>query len=229
MQSYSILIAAIIGAVYSQIDKILLGQMLDIQSVGFYTATITICSIWAFFPGALLDSARPIIMELKEKSNDLYIRRIKQLSALIIWLSIVVAIFITFTAKWIVLFLYGSEYVKSVPLLQLYCWTSCFPFLASIRTIWFICERKVKFEMIFEMVAMIIFPILSYIFIHLYGMAGAVWAVLASKLITVIIVPFILKDTREIVLLFKEALFLKNIITKDEIQRIKYYFEKAKC
>ena len=88
--SYHFIISGLAVTFYSQIDKIMIGKFLDTSEVGIYTAAAAIATLWEFVPKALIDSARPLIIELREKDYDKYIRRFQQLLLAITVLSGVV-------------------------------------------------------------------------------------------------------------------------------------------
>lgn len=79
LQSYHLIISTMMAVLYSQMDRVMIGKMMTQTDVGFYTAAATICNMWVFIPQAFANSARPVIMELKDKDSNMYIRRLKQL------------------------------------------------------------------------------------------------------------------------------------------------------
>lgn len=219
-RSYHIIISTIFSSIYLHIDKIILGNTLDAKAVGLYTAAVTVSNIWIIIPGALIDSSRPIIMRLKEEDNRLYLKRLRQISAVIIWLGLLVAIFINIFAKNIIHLLYGSDYIQAVSTLKIYSWAAIFPFLNSIRTIWFICEDKIRFEKLLSLFGLLISPLISYILIIEYGIEGAALSVIFSRMLLTIIIPLLITETKEIVLIYKDAILLKDIISKGDKENI---------
>ena len=74
-QSYHFILSSLIVTIYSQMDKIMIGQMLNDTQVGLYSAAVTICNYWVLIPTAMINSARPTIMKKKGKETRHYIRR----------------------------------------------------------------------------------------------------------------------------------------------------------
>lgn len=60
-QSYHYLIAGLITILYAQVDRIMLGNMLDKASVGYYSAALTISTLWSMIPSALIQSISPVL------------------------------------------------------------------------------------------------------------------------------------------------------------------------
>lgn len=195
-QSYHFILAGIMVAVYAQIDKIMIGQFLNIEEVGYYSVGVTICGIISFIPSAIIDSARPIIIEQKNKNKALYEKRLKQLYSSIIWMSILYGVFITVFAEKIVVILYGKEYLKSILSIRIIIWYISFSYLGAAKNIWLICEGKQRFEKWFTLFGALTNVILNLLLIPIFEIEGAAIATLITQIMTNFVFPAIPKDTR---------------------------------
>ena len=209
--SYNFVISGLMVACYGQMDKIMLGKMLDVTSVGLYSTALYICSLWTFVLNAIMNSANPLIFEAKEKNEDLYKKRILQLYATIIWISFGVAIIFCIFAKPIILILYGEKYLGAITPFRIITWYTAFSFLGSARNSWLVCEGKVKYEKYFAGIGALCNFIMNIIFISLIGINGAAIATLLTQIITNFIVPGIIKDTRENSVFIIKAFLLRGI------------------
>lgn len=211
-QSYPFIISGIMTTVYAQMDKIMIGNMMDQTSVGLYSTAIVITGLWAFIPIAFLDSARPIVMAEKKRSQDSYVRRLKQLYAFIIWLSFAYAVAMTIFSKYVILILYGKAYLASRSALVITVWYCAFSYLGSAKNVWMICENKMKYETVLTFIGMICNIVLNFVLIPLLGIVGAAIATLLTQIITNFLLLFVFKDTRENAVLIYEAIMLKDVI-----------------
>lgn len=227
-ESYHFIISGLMVAIYAQTDKIMIGNMLDSTSVGLYSVAITICGLWAFIPSSIIDSARPIIMELKDTNYYEYIRRLKQLYATIIWLSIIYGIFISCFSKIILLILYGKAYFGAQDALIIAVWYCSFSYLGSAKNIWLICEGKQRYEKWFTLFGALINIFLNLTLIPLFGINGAAIATLCTQILTNFIVPYFIKDTRVSSKYMLDAFLLKGIISKSTILKIIQILKKVK-
>lgn len=216
-QSYPFILSGIMITVYGQMDKIMIGGMLDQTSVGLYSTAIAITGLWSFIPIAFLDSARPIIMEAKNINYDLYIRRLKQLYAFIIWLSILYAFAMCIFSKLIILILYGEAYLGARKALVITVWYCAFSYLGSAKNIWIICEGKMKYEALFTFIGAICNVGLNYFLIPVYGIVGAAFATLITQIITNFVILFFFKETRENGKLILSSFFLRNTINVENV------------
>ena len=121
-QSYHYLIAGLITILYAQVDRIMLGNMLDKASVGYYSAALTISTLWSMIPTALIQSLSPVLYDAAKKDRSLYLRRLRQSYAALFWLNAAYSVFVGLFAHWIVLLLYGKEYLAGTTALRIVVW-----------------------------------------------------------------------------------------------------------
>lgn len=221
-QSAPFIISEIMITVYGHMDKIMIGAMLDQTSVGLYATAVTITGLWNFIPVAFLDSARPVIMEEKLKNEQQYIKRLKQLYAFIIWLSFAYALCMTIVSKYVILILYGKAYLGARDALVIVVWYCAFSYLGAAKNIWIICEKKVKYEMIFTILGAIANISLNFVLIPQWGIVGAAVATLLTQIFTNFIVMALFKETRLNARLIVEAICLKDVI---DVKMLKQRFK----
>ena len=210
-RSYHFILSGLMVTIYSEMDKIMLGQMLSETAVGYYTAATKVSSMWSFVIIALINSSRPLIIASKNKGEDLYIKQNKRLYAAIIWIGIAAGLAITVLAKLIIFILYGQEYLPSVSSLQISAWYTMFAMLGTARGIWIVCEEKSKYVKYYLGIGAIINVVLNYLLIPQFGPGGAAAATLATQIFTSVLAPAIFKETRVYTKYVLEAFVLKGI------------------
>lgn len=210
-RSYNFILSGLMATIYSEMDKIMLGEMLSETAVGYYTAATKISSMWSFILTAMINSSRPLIIESKYKSEELYVKQNKRLYAAVIWIGIAAGLGITVLGKWIILIMYGTEYLPSVSSLQISAWYTMFAMLGSARGIWIVCEEKAKYVKYYLGVGAILNVILNYLLIPLYGPGGAAAATLLTQIFTAVLAPALFKETRAYTRYVMEAFFLRGI------------------
>lgn len=213
-KSYQFFIAGLLIMVYTQIDKIMLGQMTDVATVGVYAAAMTISSLWVFIPFALIESARPIIMASKSESEISYITKYKQLYSAIIWISIGASVAISLLAKPIILIIYGNQFIESVYILMILIWSRIFSLIGSTRAIWLTVENLGKFQIIFVGIGSLLNVALNLFLIPLYGAIGAAVATLFTEVISTFFAVLLFKETRPLFKLIVESFLFKGIKEK---------------
>lgn len=209
--SYHFILSGLMATIYSEMDKIMLGQMMSDTAVGYYTAAVKISTMWSFILMAFINSARPVIISSRSNSQEQYIKQLKRLYASIIWIGIVVAFCFTVGGKWLVYLMYGAEYMPATSTLQISAWQTMFAMLGSARGIWIVCENKGKYVKYYLGIGAVINIILNYMLIPVYGAGGAAVATLATQMFTAVFAPLIFKETRAYGKHVLESFLLKGI------------------
>lgn len=209
--SYNFIISGLMVAVYAQMDKIMLGQMLDTYTVGLYSVGIYICSLWNFIPDSMIASLRPGIMEAKNISEELYRKKLKQMYALIIWISILYATCVCIFSKYIILILYGKDYLGARTPLMIAVWYCGFSLMGSARDVWIICEGHQKYSKWFALIGALTNLGLNLLLIPRIGMIGAAVATLVTQIMTGFVVTLFFKNTRENNKFLIEAFMLRGV------------------
>lgn len=210
-KSYHFILSGLMVSIYSEMDKIMLGQMLSETAVGYYTAATKISSMWSFVVMALINSARPVIISSQNKGKEIYVKQNKRLYAAVIWIGIAAGLGITILSKPIIYILYGIEYMPSVSSLQISAWYTMFSMLGSARGIWIVCEDKAKYVKYYLGIGAVVNVILNYVLIPLYGPGGAAAATLITQIFTAVFAPALFKETRVYTKYVLEAFLLKGI------------------
>lgn len=196
-ESYHFILSGLMVAMYSQMDKIMIGQMLTDTDVGYYTTATAICGMWLFVPTAIINSFNPMIIELKKSGNEaMYLRRLQQLYSFVIWLCLGFSLVIALLARLIVVILYGSSYLGAVGALRITIWCETFAMIGTLRGIWIICENKNKYVKYYIAIGAVVNLVLNAIMIPRIGINGAAIATLITQITTSLIAPLFFKETK---------------------------------
>lgn len=197
VQSSPFIISGLVSVIYTQIDKVMIEQILnDSTQTGLYSAALTVCSTWLFLPQAFITSARPVILEMKDRDDSRYLIRLKQLYSFIIWGCITVAAVITIFAPTIVWILYGKDYAATAGTLRILIWYTVFSMIGTARGIWILCEKKNKYVWRYLIVGSLVNVILNAGLIPFMGITGAALATVIAQFTSAIIAPVFYKETR---------------------------------
>ena len=209
--SYHYILSGMMVAVYGQTDKLMLKQMLDASSVGYYSLAATLNLMWVFVLQAIIDSMYPTIIRMHEHDKEEFKKKNRQLYAIVIYVSMVVAICFVVFAPFIIKILYGDAYMPAVETLRIITWYTIFSYLGVARNAWIVCENKQKYLKYMYLSAALINIALNYIMIPIWGASGAAFASLTTEVCTSIVLPYFIKDMRPNVKLMADALLLRNI------------------
>ena len=196
-KSYPFILSGLMIAIYGQTDKIMLGSFMpDMTGVGLYSVAITITNLWSFIPSAIITSFRPTIISAKLESNEKYIKRLKQLYSIILWVNIAYALFVTLFADIIINVLYGEAYIGAKIPLLLAVWSGGFSYIGVARDIWFVSEGYQKYSTWISLAGCLTNVILNYLMIPVLGIVGAALATTITQIMTGLISTLFFKKTR---------------------------------
>ena len=210
-KSYNYILASMMVAIYGQTDKLMLKQMLDETSVGYYSLASTINNMWVFVLAAIIDSIYPTIITSAKVNKEQFERKNRQLYAIIIYVSLFVAILFMLFGKLIIRILYGEEYLPAVMPLRIVCWYTIFSYLGTARNAWIVSTNNQRYLKYMYGGAAVANVILNWILIPIWGASGAAFASLLTQMATILFIPFLIKEMRPNVKLMIDAFFLRNI------------------
>lgn len=220
-QSYHYLIAGLITILYAQVDRIMLGNMLDKASVGYYSAALTISTLWSMIPSALIQSISPVLYESAGKDRALYLRRLRQSYAVLFWLNAAYSIFVGVFAHWVILLLYGKDYLAGTTALRIVVWYYGLSTMSTLNQVYLANDEKNRYINLFCIAGLITDVILNFILIPVMGINGAAMATLITHIVIQIIMPYMYKDTREIATSIIQGALLRDVFNKAEMAMIK--------
>jgi len=181
--SWPLILSTIAITIYMKIDQIMLGQMLNDEAVGIYSAAVRISEVWYFIPITVVASVFPAILEAKNRSDEQYYAYLQKLYDLMVWLSVSVALPMTFLATPIVKFLFGVDYVEAGTVLSIHIWAAVFVFLGVASGRWFLAENRQMLSLQRTVVGAIVNILLNFVLIPTYGVVGAAITLVVSQIV----------------------------------------------
>ena len=180
-ESLPLILSGLTVMIYMRTDQIMLGEIVGDTSVGIYSAATRISEVWYFIPLAICSSANPSIYAAKDKSEDLYYRRIGQLLRVMTLVSIIVAVPMTFLSGTVITMLFGNDYAEAGNILAIHVWASLFVFTGVATSSWFVAEGLTHLSFRRTLMGAIINIVLNSFLIPVYGVVGAAIATIVSQ------------------------------------------------
>lgn len=196
-RSYPFIFAAVLITVYSQSDRIMLKNMIDSDAVALYTASAVLAGALSMIPASLIEAFRPDIMEYKQKNENLYQTRFRQLYCIIFWASVAYGLFVTVFSKQIILITYGEKYRGAISSLALIVWYSAFSYFGAVNNMYMVAEGKNKWVEVTTLVGALGNLALNAILIPQMGIVGAALASLLTQIVTNFAMMWIIPDLRK--------------------------------
>jgi O-antigen/teichoic acid export membrane protein len=207
--------AGLLVVIYGKVtDTLLLGKMVNETSVGYYAAATMLCNAWPFVLTAIIDSMSPVIIDTHKSDPEAFRKKLKQLYAIIFYLSTLAAIGITLLSDLVIMIIYGPEYMEASVPMKIYAWSTAFSYVGVARTIWMQCEGKTRYETVISLIGALSSILLNYFLIKAYGLIGAAIAAVLTQLITNFLCLYAMKDVEENAKLIADAILLKGVFDR---------------
>ncbi len=180
LDSWPLFLAGMSGYIYGRIDQVMLLHFLDATAVGLYDAAVRLSEIWGFFPGVLITSLFPAIVNAKATNTHEYHKRLRSLSILTLSLAAMIAALVCLMAPLFIALLYGSEFSTSASILRIYIWSLVGAISVSLMQSYLVTERKSVLILTLTVGGALINVVLNWCFIPLFGAQGAAIATIAT-------------------------------------------------
>ena len=207
------IIASLMGVAFNRVGNIFLKQFFGDTENGYYAAAFTCTCITVFVFHAIIDTARPVILESKKESQEAFEKNVSSVYGIVTWLSLAQSIFFTIFAKLIIKILYGEAFLPAIPVLQILVWNTAFSYMGYVRNIWILGEEKHSCLWIINLGGAIASLVLNLLLIPAWGACGAAVASVLVQLFTNVMMGYILKPIRR-----NNALLLRGMNPKLAIE-----------
>lgn len=188
--------AMLMVVVFNSTGNVMLKLFFGEAENGYYSAALTCTSITMFVFNAIIDTARPVVLESRQKSRAAFEKNVSLVYGLTTWLSLAQSVGFTLFAGLIVRILYGDSYLPAVPVLQILVWNTAFSYMGYVRNIWILAEGKHKSLFTINLCGALANLALNACLIPGWGACGAALASVFTQIFTNFVMGFILKPIR---------------------------------
>lgn len=189
-------LAALSATLNGQIATFLLAYLYDTKHVAYFSVAFVLAGSWCIVSTTLIMSFITSIYKTPYHEELNYVISSAKLLRIISLISLILALFVVFFAKFIILFLYGNEYFESIQILQIMALTQFFWVIGFYFSRLIIKFNGFKFLAIKTVISLLINFVLSYFLILKFGLLGAAYAALITELISALILNMFFKQAK---------------------------------
>lgn len=201
--SWPLILSGVAVTIYMKIDQIMIGNMLNNESLGNYSAAVSLSEMWYFFPVVIASSVFPAVLYTRKYDKILYKKRLQDLYDFMMWSSIAFAIPVSLFSKNIINLLFGQQYAQAAPVLSVYVWAGIAVSLGVASSNYLIAENLTKISFYRTFFGAVLNVFLNLILIPKYGIIGSAIATLVSYTVATFSVIFFAKSRETFIMLFK--------------------------
>lgn len=182
---------------YTQLDKIMLGEMLGKKEVGVYSIGIQLSQIFAIVIAPIQTSLYPKMMSLYRENYEKYINFYLKSNFLITQIYIFGTIISILVVKWTFKYIFTPEYSDAINIYTILTISILMKANGALQTSHMTLKEITKKSFYKTLFGLFINAILNYLFIKKYGILGAAIATSITQIFTLLIIDFFIKEYRE--------------------------------
>lgn len=197
LDSWPLVFSGLAVMIYMRIDQVMIGHYLGDYSVGVYSAALRISEAWYFIPMIIASSLYPSMIRAKKIGESDYYIKLGRFYELMLFVSLLVAVPVSFYADSIIKIIYGEGYADAGQVLALHIWCGVFASLGVASSQWYIIEGLQLLSFARTAVGALINIALNFILIPAYGVVGAAIATLIAQIISAYVFDLMFASTRK--------------------------------
>lgn len=181
-ESFPLMLTSAAVIVYQRIDQVMIGQMIDKESVGYFSVASRFVEILIYIPMILSQTISPVLTRALKESGIEYEKKSQQFMNLSIWCSLAAAITMSLCAYWIIYLLFGEAYLPAVAILQLMSFKAVSVALSNTAGAMLVIEGLQKYAIFRDAFGCVVCVLLNYLLLPTYGVIAAAFVAIASNL-----------------------------------------------
>ena len=181
-ESFPLLLTNAAVIIYQRIDQVMIGSMVGKADVGYFSVAAKFVEVMIFIPATIAHTISPILVQMLDKSREVYIVKAQQYLNITVWVSILCSIGVSVISYWIVLYTFGTEYLPAAAILQVLSFKMVSVALSNGGGIMVIVERLQKWVFFRDVLGCLVCIILNWWMLPKYGAMAAAFVAIAANL-----------------------------------------------
>ena len=205
--SWPLLLSGIAVSVALRIDQIMIKPFLDSTNVGLYAVGVRLAEAFNFLPMIIGQSLYPKILNISLSKAR---QKLVLLFRYILLGLVILAIIINLLSKYIVLLLFGDEYMDAYKVLDILIWGIPSTFLGIMSNHLLLKSKNERITFFKQSLLMILNIAFNFVLIPIYGIIGAGLATLTADAVVNLFFEAFFKKIRWIFKIKIDVLFFSK-------------------
>lgn len=219
-ESYPLLLTNAAVIVYQRIDQVMIGQMIDKTSVGYFSVASKFVEVLIYVPMMLAQTITPVLVSIRERSVDEYRQKAQQFMNMSLWLTLILSIITSLLSYWVVVLTFGKAYIPAVAVLQVMSFKAASVALSNTAGSMLVAEGLQKWAYIRDGLGCVTCITLNYLLLPRYGIIAAAYIAIISNIVAGYLADALIpayrhlfvQQTKAILTGWKDAAAVKDII-----------------
>lgn len=221
-ESFPLLLTSAAVIIYQRIDQVMIGNMIDKTSVGFFSVAAKFTEVLIFLPMILAQTITPILVQARERSITEYQVKAQQFMNFSFWLSLFASVFVSVIAYWLICYTFGPAYLPAVAVLQVMAFKAASVALSNTAGAMLVTEGLQRWAICRDGIGCVVCIVLNYLLLPRYGVIAAAFVSIASNIaagyLADAFIPayrhLFICQTKTLLFGWKDCLRVKSFITK---------------
>lgn len=221
-QAFPMLLSGAAVIVYTKINQVMLGNMLDKTAVGQYSIAVSFIDVCVFIPTILSQTVSPVLVKCFELDKKIYKQKAQVFMNLTFWVCLFIAIFVSVVSYPLIRYTYGTMYLAAIPVLQLMIFRLAGVAFTQTSGQMIIIEHTQKYAVIRNVIGCVVCISMNLVFIPRFGIMGAALSSIITSMFPGYFAHAIIPayreifkmQTRGILLGWKDIIHINKILTR---------------
>lgn len=208
--------------IYQRIDQVMIGEMIDDASVGYFSVATRFVEILIFIPMILAQTISPVLTKIRTQNEEEYYRKSQQFMNMSLWLSIIAAAATSAVSYWLILYLFGEAYMPAVIILQIMSFKAASLALSNTAGSMIVIEGLQKYAVGRDILGCAVCVGLNWYLLPRYGVVAAAVISIVSNVVAGYLADAMIPAYRHLFVMQTRSLLFgaKDILSiKDYIRR----------
>ena len=207
-QAFPLLLSGAAATIFLRIDQVMIGDMLDDTSVGYFSVAAKMAEIFIFIPTILIQTVSPVLIRIKKENEHEYLLKSQVFLDITVWLCIIISIALSLFSSIAISITFGQEYMSSIPILHILAFKIIPVALNVVSGQILIIDGKQKYFVLRSISGCIICVILNYIIIPVYGTIGVAVVAIITQFVAGCLIHIFIPQYRYVFFMQMKSIFL---------------------
>lgn len=180
-ESFPLLLTNAAVIIYQRIDQVMIGQMVDKASVGYFATAARFVELLIYVPMMLAQAITPVLVHIRKEDEARYCIKAQQFMNTSFWLTLLASAFMALLAYWVIMYTFGPAYLPAVTILEVLSFKAASVALSNTAGAMIVIQGLQKWTVFRDGLGCLMCVLLNYLLLPRYGaLAAAVVAIISN-------------------------------------------------
>lgn len=197
-ESLPLMLTSTAVLIYQRIDQVMIGNMIDKESVGYFSVASRFVEVLIYIPTMLAQTISPVLVSTRKKSQEEYMHKCQLFMNISFWFTMTISLTTSVLSYWIISLTFGQSYIYAAAVLQVLVFKAAFVALSSTAGNMIIIEGLQKWVIMRDILGCIVCVVMNYLLLPRYGIMAAAIVAIASNIMAGYVADAIIPQFRHI-------------------------------